>query len=482
MSAAGRPVLWTAAAAAAATGGRAGGAWNAAGVSIDSRTVEAGDLFIALKGPKFDGHDYVADALAAGAAAAMVHRLPDGVPAGVPLLTVGDTLEGLNGLARAARARAAARIAAVTGSVGKTGTKEALRAVLSRQGPTAASAGSLNNQWGVPLSLARMPAEAAFGVFELGMNHPGEMTPLARLVQPHVAIVTAVEMVHAAFFPSLEAIADAKAEVFAGLEAGGSAVLNRDSPMFGRLAAAATAAGAGRILGFGADPAAEARLVDFALDADGSAVRAEIAGRPLAYRVGIAGRHWVWNSLAVLAAAFALGADVAAAAAALADLVPPAGRGRRHAVDLEGGPFLLVDESYNASPVSMRAAVAVLGACRVAPGGRHIAVLGDMLELGPTAPELHAGLVGPLEEAGIDLVFTAGPAMHHLWDALPRHLRGGHAPSSEKLLPLVLAAVQPGDAVCIKGSAGSRMGLIVKALLGLGAVRPEAPRRAVNGN
>lgn len=466
-----RPVLWTAAEAVLATRGVTFENWQASGVSIDTRTLEAGDLFVALKGPRHDGHAFVAEALRRGAAAAAVAYSPDGVEPGAALLRVADTQHALEGLGRAARARTDARVVAVTGSVGKTGVKEALRHALARQGMTAASAGSFNNQWGVPLSLARMPREAAFGVFEIGMNHAGEISPLVKMVRPNVAVVTAIAPVHVEFFPSLDAIADAKSEIFFGVENGGAAVLPADSPFFPRLAASARAAGIERIVAFGEadrpETAVRARVV--ALDADGSTVEAVVAGMTVAYRVGLAGRHWVSNSLAVLAAVHALGADVAAAAAALGDLPALKGRGERHRVAVAGGHFLLIDESYNASPASVAAALAAAGKVAPGPKGRRIAVLGDMLELGAESRALHVALRAPLAEARFDLVFTAGAAMAMLAEALPPAMRGGHAETAEKLAPMVAAAVRPGDVVVVKGSAGSRTGVIVAALRAAGA-------------
>jgi len=469
-------VLWTSAAASVATGGRTNRDWRATGVSIDSRTIQPGDLFIALKGPTHDGHEHVAKALAAGANAAMVSRVPGDVPAYAPLLVVNDTMEALQALGRAARTRTGATIIAVTGSAGKTGTKEALKLAFSRQGPTAASAESHNNHWGVPLSLARMPGETAFGVFEIGMNHPGEISPLSALVRPHVAIVTTVEAAHIEFFPSVEAVADAKAEIFDGMAKTGAAVLNRDNPHFARLAAAARAQGLRRILGFGAHPESWARLVDAAPDAAGTAIMADIGFTRVAYRVGIPGRHWVMNSLAVLTAVAAAGANVGAAAAALVALEPAPGRGRRFEADVGGGRVIVIDESYNANPASMRAAIDALAAQRPARGGRRIAVLGDMRELGPDSARYHAALAEPLDKAGVDLVFTAGGDMAHLHEALPASRRGAHAANSKALAPILAAALRPGDVLMVKGSHGSRMDLVIAAL----AARP-APALAAAG-
>ncbi|MEW5727165.1 MAG: UDP-N-acetylmuramoylalanyl-D-glutamyl-2,6-diaminopimelate--D-alanyl-D-alanine ligase [Pseudomonadota bacterium] len=456
--------LWTSAEAAAATGGTAHGpGWEAFGVSIDSRTIVRGDLFVAIVGPNHDGHDYVRAAIEAGAAAALVHRVPEGCD-GLPLVVVDDTMAGLEALGRASRARSAARVVAVTGSVGKTGTKEMLALVLSQQGATHWSAGSFNNHWGVPLSLARMPRDARFAIFELGMNHPGELTPLSGMVRPHVAIVTTVEAVHIAHFASTEEIADAKAEIFAGLEPDGVAILNRDNRHFRRLSAAAAKAGAD-IQSFGSHIDADARLLDCGVDPHETAVFALIHDGAVAYRIGVPGLHWAMNSLAVLLAVRALGGDCQAAARALAGMTPPKGRGLRQLIKVGEGEAEIIDESYNASPVSMKAAIATLAAARPAKGARRIAVLGDMLELGEAGLALHAGIAAPLAEWDIDLVFACGPLMANLVDKLPADRLGGYAENSEALAPLVKAAVRAGDVVMVKGSAGSRMSRVVKSLV-----------------
>lgn len=454
--------LWTSSEAAAAVGGTPSGCmWEASGISIDSRTVQPGDIFIALTGPNHDGHDHVAGALAAGAVCALVHQLPTGVPDDAALLLVKDTTVALEDLAIAARARSKARIAAITGSVGKTGTKEMLRMVLSEQGRTHASTGNLNNHLGAPLSLARMPRDAQFGIFELGMNHAGELTPLSRMVRPHVAAITTVEAVHMEFFGSTEAIADAKGEVFAGLEPGGTAILPRDNRHFQRLAETAKNAA---IRSFGNHIESSARLLDCGVDPDSTVVFALVGERALSYRIGIPGLHWAVNSLAVLLVVEALGADVERAAKILAGMAAPKGRGERRRITLESGTAELIDESYNASPVSMRAAIATLASAKPAKGARRMAVLGDMLELGETGALLHASLAETIETWTIDTVFTAGPLMRHLHDALPESRRGAHAESSDALAPLVRQAVRPGDVVMVKGSAGSRMGRVVQAL------------------
>jgi len=438
---------------------------DVSGLSIDSRSLAKGEAFFAIKGDNRDGHDFVEAALKSGAGLAVVARDQRGhFAADAPLLIVTDVLEALRDLARAARARSHAKVIAVTGSVGKTSTKEALRLALGADGETHASAASYNNHWGVPLSLARCPASVKYAVFEIGMNHAGEITPLTKLVRPHVAIVTAIAPVHLEYFGSLKKIADAKAEIFDGLEPGGAAVLNRDNRQYTQLARAAEAAGVKRIVSFGASAKADARLVRHSLHAECSTVQARILGEPVTYKLGAPGRHLVLNSLAVLAAAAMVGADLALAALALNNLKPAAGRGVRATLRLPRGSALLIDESYNANPASMAAAIALLGHAPVGGHGRRIAVLGDMLELGVQGTALHRALAEPIEAAGVDLVFCSGPLMHALWEALPSGRRGGYAETAVGLEPAVLAAIRAGDAVMVKGSLGSKMGPIVKAL------------------
>jgi UDP-N-acetylmuramoyl-tripeptide--D-alanyl-D-alanine ligase len=460
--------LWTVDAIAFATGAERFGPLPQAvtGVSIDSRTVADGESFFAIKGDNHDGHDFVGAALKQGAALAVVTRnRSDGYGSDAPLIVVEDVLEALRKVAAAARRRSATKIVAVTGSVGKTSTKEALALALASSGETHVSAASFNNHWGVPLSLARMSEAARYGVFEIGMNHAGEITPLVRMVRPHVAIVTAVEPVHLEFFASVAEIADAKAEVFLGLEPGGAAVINRDNPYFARLRRRAEEAGVHNIVSFGQHAGAEARLLKCALHPDCSTVEAKILGQPVTYKIGAPGRHLVMNSLAVLAAASLVGADLARAAIALAQQVPAAGRGTRITLELPEGQALVIDESYNANPTSMRAALALLGQAPLGAGGRRIAVIGDMLELGPTGEDLHRGLIDAIHHNGIDLVYCAGPLMGALWDVLPTSRRGGYARTAAELEAQVVAAVRAGDAIMVKASAGSRMEPIVKALV-----------------
>jgi UDP-N-acetylmuramoyl-tripeptide--D-alanyl-D-alanine ligase len=464
-------VLWQSTEAAVAVKGEATGSWAARGVSIDSRTIAEGDLFVAIRGPNTDGHLHVGDALARGAAAAMVARdwAAKQPVDEMPLLIVANTDEGLNALGQAARERSRAHVVAITGSVGKTSTKEALARVLSEQSPTTATIGNLNNQWGLPLSMARMPAGSIYGVFELGMNHAGELAPLSKLLRPNVALITTVESVHLEFFESEEAIANAKGEIFAGMGAGGAAVLNADNRHFERLRHLAREAGIGRVFSFGASAGADFHLIDWRIEAGGNHVEADVAGRLIKFRTGGAGRHWALIGVSVLGIAWLLGANLDKAAATLAGINPPKGRGLQRRVTLPGGgSFTLIDESYNASPASMRAAIAVLGAIPAA-GGRRIAVLGDMLELGDDSPALHAGLAPDLEAASVDLLFACGPDMAALSAAVPPQMDALHNDASEGLVGLLTETVRDGDVVCVKGSLGSRMAPVVDALLALDA-------------
>src|SRR5690242_13701951 len=459
--------LWTTDDMAAAMRAEKSGALAAddSGISIDSRSMARGEAFFAIQGETRDGHDFVEAALKNGAGLAVVARSQRArFAADAPLLIVDDVLEALRDLARAARTRFKGQVIAVTGSVGKTSTKEALRLALSADGETHASAASYNNHWGVPLSLARCPASAKYAVFEIGMNHAGEITPLTQMAMPHVAIVTTVEPVHLEYFGSVEKIADAKAEIFLGLVPGGTAVINRDNDQYARLDAAARAANVSRIVTFGADPQAEARLVRHVLQADSSTVEAVILGTPVAYKLGAPGRHIVMNSLAVLAAASLAHADLAVAALALGRLKAAVGRGARIPLGLPNGEALLIDESYNANPASMKAAIALLGQAEIGPQGRRIAVIGDMLELGDLGPRLHAELSETLVENSIDLVYCAGPLSRALWEALPPNRRGGYAETAAALEPAVIGAVRAGDALMVKASNGSKMGPLVKAL------------------
>ena len=434
------------------------------GISIDSRTLEPGDLFFAIRGDAHDGHDHVARAFEAGAAAAVVsrERAPQLAALGAAF-AVEDTLNAMERLGAAARARSTAKIVAVTGSVGKTTVKEMLRAMLTTCGATHASAASYNNHWGVPLTLARMPANARFGVFEMGMNHAGEIVPLTRMTRPHVALVTTIAPVHIEHLGSIEAIADAKAEIFFGLEPQGTAVLNRDAPQFERLKKAAAARGA-RVLSFGRGVDCDARLIDVEAIEGGSRVRARVLGRELAFALGAPGVHMAENALSALLAAEALGADLEPCAAALRRFSPQKGRGERFSVPTPDGAATIIDESYNANPASMRAALALLAATKPGPKGRRIAVIGDMLELGPKAAAMHAELAPDLSANNVDLLFGAGPLTRALFEAAPASMRAAWTERSSDLTDEVARTLRGGDIAMVKGSNGSRMGPLVAAL------------------
>jgi UDP-N-acetylmuramoyl-tripeptide--D-alanyl-D-alanine ligase len=435
-----------------------------AGISIDTRTLQAGDLFVALKDQR-DGHDFVSSAFKTGAAAALVSAGYARQPADGALFRVPDTLNGLEALGRAARERlnAEARVIAVTGSAGKTGTKEMLRACLAHFGPTHASEKSYNNHWGVPLTLARMPRETRYGVFEIGMNHAGEIRPLTKMVRPHAAIVTTVEAVHLEHFPSVEAIADAKGEIFEGVVPGGGAIIKSDNAHASRLIAIAERCGA-LPMTFGFAAGADVRGEDLRFTDEGSELTVVLDGRRLPLRLAMPGRHIAENALAVVAAVRAVAVDVEKALPVLAGLQPPSGRGARSVLSVRGGSLLLIDESYNANPASMRAALATLASVPRQKFSRRIAVLGDMLELGPNAAALHAGLKDAVEEAGVDLIFACGPHMKGLYDALPNAKKGGYAQTSALLQDALLSNLQGGDVVMIKASNGTRLGAIVTAL------------------
>jgi UDP-N-acetylmuramoyl-tripeptide--D-alanyl-D-alanine ligase len=446
--------LWSAADLTAASGAAA--SFAATGVSIDSRTIAPGELFVALVGETGDGHAHVADALARGAAGAMVHRTPDGAADPARLIRVADTLAGLTALSAYARARFTGQVIAVTGSVGKTTTKEMLRVMLAEAGTTHAAVASYNNHWGVPLTLARMPRNTAFAVVEIGMNHAGEILPLSRLARPHVAVITAIAAAHLGHLGSIEAIADEKASVLAGLEPGGVSVLPADGPHLARLRARA----GGGVTLFGSGAGTDVRLLESASAADSNDVTALVGDVRVQFRMSAPGRHMAMNAIAALATAAALGLDPLTSAAALAGFAPVGGRGARRRMPVPGGEILLLDESYNASPVAVRAALAVLA---LQPAARRIAVLGDMLELGETGPAEHAGLAAEVASAA-DLLFTCGPLMRGLHESTAPRIRGAHAETSAALAPMVAAALRPGDAVLVKGSLGSRMKLIVQAL------------------
>jgi UDP-N-acetylmuramoyl-tripeptide--D-alanyl-D-alanine ligase len=458
--------LWTQAELVAAFGAAPSAPLRGAvgGVSIDSRTLEPGDLFFAIRGDAHDGHDHVARAFEAGAIAAVVSRECAPLLAALgPVFAVEDTQNAMERLGVAARARSKAKIVAVTGSVGKTTVKEMLRAMLTACGATHASAASHNNHWGVPLTLARMASDARFGVFEMGMNHAGEIVPLTRMARPHVALVTTIAPVHIEHLGSIEAIADAKAEIFLGIEPHGTAVLNRDAPQFERLKKAAEARGAG-VRSFGRAADCDAQLLAVQAIDGGSRVRTHVLGRELAFELGAPGVHMAENALGALLAADALGADLVVCAAALRAFSPQKGRGERFSVPTPDGPATIIDESYNANPASMRAALALLAAAKPGPKGRRIAVIGDMLELGPKAAAMHAELAADLSANKVDLLFGAGPLTRALFEAAPASMRAAWTERSSELTDEVARTLRGGDIAMIKGSNGSRMGPLVAAL------------------
>ena len=463
-------LLWTSEALVAAMDGRPLGPMpdGISGISIDSRSLQPGDAFFAIKGEAMDGHDFATSAIKAGAGVLVVAegKLPSLGRLTAPIIVVEDVLAALEKLGIAARARSAAKIIAVTGSAGKTTTKEALRHVLSAVGKVHASAQSFNNHWGVPLTLARMPDDCDYAVFEIGMNHPDEIRPLVKMVRPHVAIVTMIAAAHLGFFRNLDEIAKAKAEIFEGLEPDGAAVLNRDDARFKLLDKMAHAAGVEHVYGFGENARSTFKLVKCELHADHSDIAARIGGHDMIARIGAPGRHMVQNVLAVLGAAHLVGADLDRVALALADLSAERGRGKRHVLRHPKGPITLIDESYNANPASMAAAMALLNATPVTGEGRRIAVLGDMLELGDHSAKLHAALADLIVGTGTQTVFLGGPEMRALAEALPSEVKTEYRAGVEDLKPVLLAALQPGDVVMIKSSKGIGFAKLVDALLG----------------
>ncbi len=469
-------VLWTSNEAAKATAGRATRAFEATGLSIDTRSLQPGDLFVALKDLR-DGHDFVADALKKGAAGALVSRIPEGCSEDAPLLIVADVLDGLTALGKAGRARATAKVVAVTGSVGKTSTKEMLRAVLAGQGKVHAAEASFNNHWGVPITLARLPADADFAVIEIGMNHPGEIAPLARLARPHVAMITTVAAAHLEAFENLEGIAREKAAIFDGLEPGGVAVVPSGLDVSPILLEAARKAAA-TVLTFGTDETDDFRAENITLAQDRTIVKAMRNGAPVLFKVQTAGRHFAMNALGVLAVADALGMDPALAACDMGHWSPPAGRGTREKIYLdivdEAQSFDLLDDAFNANPASMAAALDVLGAAEPRDGvgrvreGRRIAVLGDMLELGSDEMALHAAIADHPAIARIHAVHCVGPRMRVLWKTLPERKRGAWYETAQDMASKAHHIADAGDIVLIKGSKGSKVSLVVDALKKLG--------------
>ncbi|SHK04216.1 UDP-N-acetylmuramoyl-tripeptide--D-alanyl-D-alanine ligase [Shimia gijangensis] len=473
--------LWTATEAAQATGGRAIGDWTVNGVSIDTRTIEPGDLFVALKAAR-DGHEFVAQALKKGAAAALVTHVPEGVTTDAPLLIVENVLAALEALGQAARARTNARVVAVTGSVGKTSTKEMLRAILSGQGKTHASVASYNNHWGVPLTLARMPIETEFAVIEIGMNHPGEIGPLAKMARPHVGLITTVAAVHLEAFENVEEIATEKAAILEGLEPGGVAVLPADIETAHVLAEAAQNHGA-KIEQFG-ETAPDWTLGKVTLKGNTTVAQAKVEGAPLVFKINSAGRHFAMNALGALAATQALGADLAIAASDLGRWVPYTGRGAREVIYLDpveiDRTLDLIDDAYNANPTSLGAALDVLAAAETTDGvgrigkGRRIAFVGDMKELGPQENQMHADMATHDAITSVDVVHCVGPLMRHMYDALPLDKRGSWVTTSEEIAKDIRHLVDAGDSVLAKGSLSMGLAKVVDAIRKLGHPAPQS--------
>ena len=478
--------LWTSADAARATGGHCTTPWVAKGVSIDTRSLRPGDLFVALTDAR-DGHDFVASALAKGAAAALVSRIPEDVAPDAPLLIVDDVLAGLERLGIAGRARTHARVIGVTGSVGKTSTKEMLRVMLAGQGRVHAAEASYNNHWGVPLTLARMPIETDFAVIEIGMNHPGEIAPLARMADLDVALITTVGAAHLEAFENIAGIAVEKAAIFDGLRAGGVAIVPIDLEVSPILLAHA-AKTAAKVLTFGADATANYRLTRVQICDAATVVQANRHGKPMLYKVMSPGRHFAANGLAALAVADALGLDPMTASADLGHWAPPPGRGTRERITLdivEETAFDLIDDAFNANPTSMAAALDVLIAAQPQDGvgrvgkGRRIAILGDMLELGPSEAALHRAIAGHPGLDAITTIHCVGPRMRALWQALPRAQRGDWVQSAPELAIRARALMDAGDILLVKGSKGIKVSLVVDALRKLGQAAAGAARRDI---
>jgi len=451
--------------------------WVANGVSIDSRTLAYEDLFIAIKGAQLDGHDYIKQAFEAGACAVLAAAHVDLSHADLSahnesrILRVPDTLIALQTLGAAARARMKGKVVAVTGSVGKTTIKEGLRAALDSSGATHASQASYNNLWGVPLSLARMPEATEFGIFEIGMNHAGEITPLVEQVQPDIALITNIAPAHIAHFENLGGIAAAKAEIFTNFANSASnmkiALLPADSEWFDYLQSEAKKAGAKRIVSFGEGKQADSRAISVKLHADCSCMSANILGQAVALRIGLPGKHMVINSLSILAVVHLLNADIALAALALGKMEGLAGRGRRHDIHFANGTCTLIDESYNANPASMTFALKILGQSAPDGTGRRIAVLGDMKELGKQSADLHRALGKHIQTNDIDLVFTLGSSMRHLHDNLPSDCAGLHTDKLDALIDGLVSEIQDRDIVMVKGSNSMQLSKLVEALLAL---------------
>lgn len=460
--------LWTGSEIAAVTGGRlVGDDFAVTGISTDTRSIQQGDLFLALKGPRFDGNEFAADALKLGAVGVVTER-----DAGNGSVIVADTMRALQDMGKGARARSKATIIAVTGSVGKTSAKSMLAQAFARFGETHAAEASLNNHWGVPLSLARLSQTADYAVFEIGMNHANEISPLSKMVTPHIALITAIAPAHIEFLKTIENIALAKSEIFHGMDANGIAILPRDSEQYSILLAEARTQGIQHIWTFGEHEEADVQLMDIEIFADHSKVSACIRGRHIEFKLGVPGRHQAMNALAVLAAIEASGHNLQTTLEAFAEMKPVGGRGNHVEIIMAEGqaPLMVIDETHNASPIAVEAALKL--ASHIQTKGRRILVLGDMLELGIDAPALHAGLAPAVMDAGFDHVFLSGPLMAHLAEKLPAS-HTSHFPDSAILAGKLAAFVQPQDVVLVKGSRGSKMKLVVDALGQLGQFKTQ---------
>jgi UDP-N-acetylmuramoyl-tripeptide--D-alanyl-D-alanine ligase len=457
-----KKTIWTSVEAEKATGGKSTCKWKATGVSIDSRKIEPGDLFIAIPGEQFDGHNFVKEALKKGAAAAVVTHIPQGVANDAPLLVVNYIMNALQDLGRFSRSRMRGKIIGVTGSVGKTSTKEMLALAFKGQGRVYFTEGNLNNHYGLPLSLARMHAKTDFGIFEMGMSHAGEITPLSKIARPDVAIITNVESVHLEFFKSVEEIAYAKAEIFDGMGVKCSAILNFDNQYYKILKERAKEAGLKKIISFGEKKGADYRMKDYKEKTVRALITIDADGKEIEYKLGSTGKHQALNSAGVLAVVDSVGGSIKKAAKNLAKFDAKSGRGKIYELDYQGKIITIIDDCYNASPASVSAALDKFGGMKAR--GRKIFALGDMFELGATAPELHKKLSKKIVENHIDLLFTAGDLTLNLYNAVPEKIRGGSAQNSEKLCEVLAKQLTSGDVLLVKGSRGMKMENVINYL------------------
>ncbi|MAR79688.1 MAG: UDP-N-acetylmuramoylalanyl-D-glutamyl-2, 6-diaminopimelate--D-alanyl-D-alanine ligase [Rhodospirillaceae bacterium] len=456
--------LWTSKEVITATNGTSFGSkfWQANGISIDTRTISPGNIFIAIIGENIDGHNYIDEAFEKGASAAIISKKNANI-SGKNYVLVRDTFVGLNSLAKYSRSRSKTKVIAITGSVGKTSTKEILRSALSGQFLVYATEGNLNNHLGVPLTLARMPVDTDFAILELGMNKAGEIRSLSKLVKPDFALITSVEAVHLEFFDSIDDIADAKGEIFEGTKRKGFAIINLDSKYFQKLSEIANQYEL-NVISFGSSKNPDVKLLNYVLHEDCTCVTCDINGLKMAFKIGVPGLHVINNSLSVLAIVNAIGGDLSLAGISFSNMTLPNGRGNRKKLITDDGEFELIDESYNASPVSMKAALQLLGQAKIKNNGRRIAVLGDMLELGQQSLSLHQGLSNHIKEAGIDMVFSSGKLMESLYKILPENIYKVWSKQSSELTNLLISELKAGDVVMVKGSFGSGMGKVVREL------------------